>query len=260
MFEREPGINPERALWCEVLLRTVQDAVTGVAQVQNKTTRIRICEEARRYLTTPSADLAEVCALAGMDMQAVIDRMRKQIAAAPTPEELASSRRQMSSSFAKPPAKPKEKRTRFRDQPFTIYGETRTASEWCILHGVSMRLVQNRLNNGWTPEDAFFLSVAEGKRQATNEARRVRRSEVVQAGAEHRRTRTPPRPAQTYTYKGEARSLVEWSEITGIGKNTLYARITRQGMTFAQALESPVGKGVRSLTKEQRTSRRSLSA
>lgn len=242
MFEREPGINPERALWCEVLLRTVQDAVIGAAQVHNKTARIRVCEEARHYLSTPSADLAQVCALAGLDMQALIERMRKQIAAAPTPEELASTRRQMSSSFTKPPTKPKEKSTRFRDQPFTLDGTTRTASEWCILHGVSMRLVRSRINNGWTHEDAFSLSVAEGKRRATGEARRIRRSEVAQAGAEHRRTRTPPRSAQTYTYKGEARSLSQWAEITGIGTNTLYARITRQGMTFAQAIETPVGK------------------
>lgn len=246
MFEREPGKNPERALWCEVLLRTVEDAVLGVAQVQNKTSRIRICEEARRYLTQPSADLAEVCTLAGMDMQAVIDRMRSQIAAALTPEELASSRRQMSSSFTAAPVKPKEKRIPFRDQPFTISGTTRTASEWCILHGIRIALVQNRLNNGWTHEDAFSLSVADGKRRAAGEVRRVIGSEVTKAGAERRRTRTQPRPAETYTYNGESRTLTQWAEITGIGKNTLYARITRQGMTFAQAIETPVSMTRRS--------------
>ncbi len=241
MFEREPGINPERALWCEVLLRTVQDALFGAAQVGSKTTRARICEEARHYLTTPSDDLAEVCALAGMNMQAVIERMRVQIAAAPTPEELASGPRQISS--LKPPTMPKEKRTPFRDQPFTIDGTTRTASEWCTLHSISMRLVQVRLNNGWTHEDAFSLTVAEARRRAQIEVRRTRGIEVAQAGAEQRRTRTPPRPAETYTYKGEAKSLLEWSEITGIGKNTLYARITRQAMTFAQAIETPIGRG-----------------
>lgn len=92
MFDREPDHNPESTLWQTVLLLTIDDALKGVSQqgANYKGTAARVCmiEEARRYLTTPSRDLAQVCALAGMEMRAVIDRMKVKIAAAPCPADL----------------------------------------------------------------------------------------------------------------------------------------------------------------------------
>ncbi len=79
----------ERELWQQVLLQAVNDALHGVpGGMSNKAVRIRDTHAARDYLTTPSQDLSMVCNLAGLDPVAVIERMRKQIAAAPTPEEL----------------------------------------------------------------------------------------------------------------------------------------------------------------------------
>ncbi len=89
----QPGVSPAKELWQEVLLRAVEDALFGPRHVQKRATKIILCKEARDYLTQPSRDLSMVCNLAGLDMQAVIDRMRVRIAKAPAPEELASERR-----------------------------------------------------------------------------------------------------------------------------------------------------------------------
>ena len=67
--------NPEQALWQEVLYLAVQEALYGPKNVL-RVHHARMWREARDYLTTPSRDLAMVCALAGVDMEAVIDRMR----------------------------------------------------------------------------------------------------------------------------------------------------------------------------------------
>lgn len=48
-----------------------------------------IMREARDYLTRPSRDLAMVCTLAGVDMGAVIEAMRKQLARVLNSVELA---------------------------------------------------------------------------------------------------------------------------------------------------------------------------
>lgn len=81
---------PDQDLWCAVLHQAIDDALKGVPSVmaKNHASRVLMTMQAREYLTKPSKDLATVCAFAGVDMDAVIDRMLKQIAAAPTPEEL----------------------------------------------------------------------------------------------------------------------------------------------------------------------------
>ena len=51
----------------------------GPRHVHAPADKALIMREARDCLTRPSRDLAMVCALAGVDMGAVIDRMRKSI-------------------------------------------------------------------------------------------------------------------------------------------------------------------------------------
>jgi hypothetical protein len=34
-------------------------------------------------------------------------------------------------------------------------GETRAMSEWCVILNLTYRMVQKRIKNGWTPEQAF---------------------------------------------------------------------------------------------------------
>lgn len=191
MFEREPGTNPEAQLWQAVLLRTVEDALIGVAQESSRDRRILECKHARAYLTTPSKDLSEVCALAGMDMQPVMERMRKQIAKAPTPEELADQIRVNRKSFTKAPAKPKPKEVPFRDREFTINGTTRTAAEWCERTGIPVTTAQARLSSGWGAERAFTVTQVEA-RAARSEAARAPYRTGPQKRRKGRKRPVPP--------------------------------------------------------------------
>lgn len=78
--------NPERALWQAVLLQAVEEALHGPKNTY-RLHRAREWQEARDYITTPSKDLEMVCAMAGVEMDAVVERMRVQIEKAPSPEE-----------------------------------------------------------------------------------------------------------------------------------------------------------------------------
>lgn len=71
--------NPERALWQMVLHQAVHDALHGPKGIPRMQFGQR-WQEARDYITSPSEDLAMVCAMAGVDMEAVVERMRKQLA------------------------------------------------------------------------------------------------------------------------------------------------------------------------------------
>lgn len=72
--------TPERDLWQSVLLLAVEDALTGPKGPKGSAEyRTLQWQRARDYVTRPSKDLAEVCGLAGVDMEAMIERMRVQI-------------------------------------------------------------------------------------------------------------------------------------------------------------------------------------
>jgi hypothetical protein len=62
-----------------VLFLAVHDALHGPKNVP-KQKLARLWQEARDYITAPSEDLAMVCAMAGVNMDAVIERMRVHIA------------------------------------------------------------------------------------------------------------------------------------------------------------------------------------
>ncbi len=66
--------NPEQALWQAVLLQAVEEALQGPKNV-TRLQRAREWQEARDYITTPSKDLAMVCAMAGVEMEALVERM-----------------------------------------------------------------------------------------------------------------------------------------------------------------------------------------
>lgn len=176
MFEREPGHSAERNIWQAVLLQAVTDALEGVpGGMGNRDTRLRLTEDARRYLTRPSKDLSTVCALAGLDPEAVIERMRKQIAAAPTPEELIGAPRR-SRTYEKKPRAPKPYKTasaaigRNSKEPALIAfnGESLTVKEWSARTGINKASIYFRLGSGWTVEDALTVPNG-GKRQPAPE-------------------------------------------------------------------------------------------
>lgn len=93
--------NPEKALWQEVLLRVVDDALNGPIGVTGPENKMGEIRAARRYLTQPNQSLDTVCALAGFDMAFVMDRMRKLIADAPIPEELATNKKSNRAAMTK---------------------------------------------------------------------------------------------------------------------------------------------------------------
>lgn len=80
--------NDCETLWQRVLSVAVNEALTGEGILGPREQRIREIEAARRYFTRFSRDFNEVCSLAGLDPEAVRERMVKQLATAPTPEEL----------------------------------------------------------------------------------------------------------------------------------------------------------------------------
>jgi len=58
---------PERQLWCAVLGRAVQDAAERVGAISQPVARRRLCDEARRWFATNSADFRYACESAGYD-------------------------------------------------------------------------------------------------------------------------------------------------------------------------------------------------
>jgi len=157
MFEREPGYSAQRDLWQAVLMQAIHDALHGVSTgdgTASKAARIRMTEETRDYLTIPSQDLSTVCNLAGLDPVAVMERMRKQIAAAPTPEELIGEPE---------PQKPRTSRMGCNANPLTYAGKTLTIRQWSERTGIKIGTIGFRLREGWTVEDA--LSIPTGGRR-----------------------------------------------------------------------------------------------
>jgi hypothetical protein len=80
MFELSFRSDPQSALWLAVLLRAVEDALRPIKTGNNGLSREKQMQDARDYVTTPSRDLLMVCNLAGLDMEAFIDRMKLKIA------------------------------------------------------------------------------------------------------------------------------------------------------------------------------------
>lgn len=231
MFDHPDRRDPRRDLWQAVLLTTVEDALIGAPSMAGhpKVTRIRQIEEARRYLTRPSKDLTTVCTLAGLDPEAVIDAMRKRIADAPSPEELASSGRD-SAKPKQPPNIPKPKRTPFRDQSFTINGETLTAAQWAERTGISVVTAQNRTNGlQWPVEVALTTPTGKGWQRANIPARKRNVLEIAPIQEK----------AKRYEHDGHNLTLAQWAERTGISVHTIRSRLG-YGWSIADAVETPV--------------------
>lgn len=154
--------SPETALWQEVLLRQVEDALHGPSGVSGLDRRIRVIEAARAYLTTPSKQFNTLCLFAGMEPSAVITHMRKQIADAPTPAELAANHKVCRATRMKRDSKPKAKQIKRVDRLITFDGETLTMKQWADRTGISVANIASRLNQDWTIERALTQPI--GKR------------------------------------------------------------------------------------------------
>ena len=90
LYSKSDLVTGERRLWLEVLGQAIEDAsrigvLTELLEINRwKPQRLSAIKselfEAERslaWLTTPSADLTEVCCLAGIDVGAILDRRDK---------------------------------------------------------------------------------------------------------------------------------------------------------------------------------------
>jgi hypothetical protein len=75
-------------LWQTVLSVVVAEALRGEDLQGTPRERVHDIKAARYYLTVPNRDFDTVCSLAGLDPDAVRDRMVKMIKEAPSPEEI----------------------------------------------------------------------------------------------------------------------------------------------------------------------------
>ena len=135
----------ERALWQEVLLRAITDARLDPSSWPLPKSAFEETAEARAYLTTPSKDLATVCSLAGVEVEALLDRMQRNIAsvpAVPVVQRLEQS---------KPRVPPK------RNQTLTHDGRTLPVPEWVRVTGLSRSAIYGRLRRGWPVEDVLTI-------------------------------------------------------------------------------------------------------
>ncbi|WP_417724207.1 hypothetical protein [Salipiger sp.] len=102
----------ERALWVEVLMSAIEDALLGVpAFVGEVSDRVAATHTARAFFLRPSPDLRTICDLIGLDPVAVRDRVTRQIAAAPEPEDLIANRRMTGRSTKRGDRTPRARQT-----------------------------------------------------------------------------------------------------------------------------------------------------
>ena len=95
----------------------------------------------RAYLAKPSKDLQTICARAGMNMDAVIDRVKKLLPDAPKIEI----------RKAAPADKPLKKKNVIHDHD----GKRLTATECSAATGIAAATIRHRLCAGWSVADAL---------------------------------------------------------------------------------------------------------
>lgn len=140
--------NPERELWAEVLLLAVEDALHGVPSINGtpRDQRISRTKSARSYFSSPTSDFPAVCHLAGVDPDAVRDRLKPMIQSAPIPEELIGKPR--------PTKQPRPSDT------ITINGATKTFEGWAKHIGITTAALKDRLRKGWPLGEALTMPSA----------------------------------------------------------------------------------------------------
>ena len=95
-----------------------------------------------------------------------------------------------------------------RNRLFTFNGETKNIAEWSDATGINYNTLKDRLNTGWTIEEALT-------------------------------TPTMDRSV-TITYKGETKSMAAWAKHLDIPYNTLESRIQGKGWSIERAFTEPV--------------------
>lgn len=196
-----PVESAECALWQEVLVRAIMDARLDPFDWPVPKSAYEDTAEARAYLSAPSKDLAAVCAMAGMDMDALLDRMRKRLAEAPPLLLDADTTGQ--------------KRSKMRDRLIEHAGQSLTLTRWSEVTGLPVSIIRNRLHKGWTVADALTTPKLPRKRTP--------------------KPAPPKKPAPTITFQGETLTYHQWAERTGLSWFTIRER-ARKGWPVEEVL------------------------
>lgn len=197
-------LHPERNLWQEVLLRVIMDARLDPSSWPVPKSTYEDTAEARAYLSAPSKDLAAVCAMAGMDMDALLDRMRERLAEAPP--------------LIFDEDAPGQKRPRMQDRLIEHAGRCLTLARWSEVTGLSQNVIRKRLHKGWTVADALTVpvGVSRGHEPKVKPERKVK-------------------PPLTLTYQGETLTYRQWADRIGLSWFTIRDR-ARKGWPVEEVL------------------------
>jgi hypothetical protein len=163
-----------RSLWCGVITQAINDACSRASSVISD---LEI-ETARRWLTTPSRDFNEVCALAGLEPDYVRRLASAEIAKAAgarvglrlstgetiTVPEIAARtglshgliRHRIAAGWSAERILATPKQTRSdRAKRYAFNGEELTLGEWSKRLGIAHATLASRLAKGWSVEAAF---------------------------------------------------------------------------------------------------------
>ena len=150
-----------------------------------------------------------------------------------------------------------------QNRRYTYNGETKTMKQWADTIGISYYTLRNRLDTGWTIDDALEEGVRETAR-IPKEDRLITfrgetklltqwakdlgigfstlRSRIEQRGwSVEKAFTTPVKPQKRLIcYKGETHSLTEWADILGVSRSALYTRLNQYGWPVERAFETPM--------------------
>lgn len=138
-------------LWQEVLLRAITDARLAPDAAAFSPRQVDEINEARAYLTMPSKDLAAVCAMAGVDMEAMIERMNRRIAEAGPLRTRTES-------------KPDQQKKRNQNVLYEFEGRQLSVKQLSEISGVSAYLIYTRIRKGWSLDAATNPIKIQGQR------------------------------------------------------------------------------------------------
>ena len=141
----------EIQLWLEVLNRAVMDARLEPESGAVSPRQAQEVGDARHYLITRTKGLADVCAMAGVDMEALIDRMKLRIAA-------------VGDQTTMKKAEPHKALGQVRSVLYEYEGQRHTIKQLSELTGVAKHLIYSRLHSGLPLEAALNPVKRQGRR------------------------------------------------------------------------------------------------
>lgn len=136
--------NPTQQLWVSVINQAIEDAIGGVTALNYPKERERAKSQARAWLTTPSHDFNEVCALAGLEPDQVRAYAVKRITQADQGID---------------PSKKQPKKNRPKKRFFEFNGKTKSVKEWADEVGMNLRTLNTRLRSGMDIATALTVPV-----------------------------------------------------------------------------------------------------